>query len=92
MTVEIRIAQNNDAQEWDSIVSQSPHGTLFHQWEWLKITEKHTQSKFYPLIGMKNGVALAYFRFFPEKRTCQDGIFPTPSCCYLLSGSCHGKK
>ena len=30
MTVEIRIAHNDDAEEWDAIISQSPHGTLFH--------------------------------------------------------------
>ena len=67
MTVKIRIAQNSDAGEWDTIISQSPHGTIFHQWNWLKITEKHTKSKLYPLIGEKNGEIVGIFPLFFQK-------------------------
>ncbi len=49
MTIELRIADNNDAQEWDTIVANSPHGTIFHQWDWLKITQKHTKTSLYPI-------------------------------------------
>ena len=43
-------ASGADAGLWDSIVSRSPHGTIFHTWKWQKIVEKHTGSRFYPLI------------------------------------------
>lgn len=78
MTVEIRIAQNADAQEWDMIISDSPQGTLFHHWEWLKITEKHTQTKLYPLIGIKNGVSIGVFPLFFQKKGPARMVFSPP--------------
>jgi hypothetical protein len=78
MTVEIRIAQNNDAEEWNSIISQSPHGTLFHQWEWLKITEKHTETRLFPLIGMKNGVPIGVIPLFFQKKGPIRMVFSPP--------------
>jgi hypothetical protein len=78
MTVEIRLAQNADAKEWDMIISDSPHGTLFHHWDWLKITEKHTQTKLYPLIGIKNGVSIGVFPLFFQKKGPIGMVFSPP--------------
>lgn len=68
MAVEIRIAQNEDAEEWDSIVSHSSHGTIFHSWNWLKIVEKHSHSKLYPLIGMQGSTPVGVFPLFFRKK------------------------
>jgi hypothetical protein len=78
MTVEIRIANNSDAHEWDKIISESPYCTLFHHWNWLKITEKHTQSKLYPLIGTKNGVPVGVFPLFFQKKGPARMVFSPP--------------
>jgi hypothetical protein len=78
MTVEIRIANNADAQEWDRIISESPHGTLFHQWNWLRITEKHTRSTLYPIIGLKNGEPVACFPLFFQKKGPARMVFSPP--------------
>jgi hypothetical protein len=78
MTVEIRIAQNADAKEWDTIVSKSLHGTLFHQWNWLKITEKHTQMKLYPLIGIKGSTSIGVFPLFLQKMGPVRMVFSPP--------------
>ena len=78
MTVEIRIANNADAKEWDTIISESPHGTLFHHWNWLKITEKHTQTKLYPLIGIKNGDPIGVFPLFFQKKGPVRMVFSPP--------------
>jgi hypothetical protein len=78
MTVEIRIASNADAQEWDRIISESPHGTLFHQWNWLKITEKHTGSTLYPLMGTINGVIVGIFPLFFQKKGPLRMVFSPP--------------
>ena len=78
MTVEIRIAQNDDAKEWDAINAQSPHGTIFHQWNWLKITEKHTQSTLYPLIGMKGNTPIGIFPLFFQKKGLIRMVFSPP--------------
>jgi len=78
MTVEIRIANTADAQEWDRISSESPHGTLFHQWSWLKITEKHTRTKLYPLIGEKAGIPIGVFPLFVQKKGTVSMVFSPP--------------
>jgi hypothetical protein len=78
MTVEIRIANNSDAEEWDRIISGSPHGTLFHHWNWLKITEKHTRSTLYPLIGIKNGIPVGVIPIFFQKKGSVRMVFSPP--------------
>jgi predicted N-acyltransferase len=78
MTVEIQLAQIDDAKEWDRIISESPHGTLFHKWDWLKITEKHTQTKLYPIIGIKNGVSIGIFPLFFQKKGPARMVFSPP--------------
>ena len=78
MTIEIRIANNDDAEEWDTIYCQSPHGTIFHQWNWLKITEKHTQTKLYPLIGMKGEIPVGIFPLFFQKKGPIPMVFSPP--------------
>jgi hypothetical protein len=78
MTVEIRLAQNDDAKEWDEINSKSPHGTLFHQWNWLKITEKHTRTRLYPLIGLKNGIPIGVCPLFFQKKGPARMVFSPP--------------
>ncbi len=78
MTVEIKIAQNSDIKEWDRIVSESPYGTLFHHWDWLKITEKHTRTKLYPLIGIKKGVAIGIFPLFFQRKGPIRMVFSPP--------------
>jgi hypothetical protein len=78
MTVEIRIAQNDDANEWDMIISESPHGTLFHSWNWLKITEKHTQTILYPLIGIKGSTPIGVFPLFLQKMGPIRMVFSPP--------------
>lgn len=78
MTVEFLIAQNKDAKAWDAIISKSPYGTLFHQWEWLKITEKNTQTKLYPVMGMKNGDCIGVFPLFFQKKGPARMVFSPP--------------
>jgi hypothetical protein len=78
MSVEIRIANNDDAEVWDAIIAQSPHGTLFHTWNWLKITEKHTHMKLYPLIGMKAGTPVGVFPLFFQKKGPVRMVFSPP--------------
>lgn len=78
MTIEIRIANSEDAEEWDAIISKSPHGTIFHQWNWLKIAEKHTQTKLYPLIGMKGSTPIGVFPLFFQKKGFVRMVFSPP--------------
>jgi hypothetical protein len=78
MTIEIRPAQNTDAKEWDAIVSKSPQGTIFHQWDWLKITEKHTDYQLYPLFGIKNEEIIGIFPLFYQRKGPIRMVFSPP--------------
>jgi hypothetical protein len=78
MTIDIHIAQPDDANEWDKINSKSPHGTIFHQWDWLKITEKHTNSTLYPLIGLKGSTIIGIFPLFFQKKGPIRMVFSPP--------------
>lgn len=78
MTVEIRIAQQDDEEEWDTIVSKSPQGTLFHSWNWLKITEKHTNTTLYPLIVIKGSSPVGVFPLFFQKKGPVRMVFSPP--------------
>ena len=63
--IELELAK--DGKEWNELVKQSPHGTIFHTWEWLKIVEKHTNSKLYPLIGYKGEEPIGIYPIFYKK-------------------------
>jgi len=78
MTIELRIAQDSDAGEWDEIIGKSAQGTLFHTWNWLKITEKHTQTKLYPVIGMQDGTPVAVIPLFSQKKGLVTMVFSPP--------------
>jgi hypothetical protein len=87
MTIEICVAHNNDIDEWNTIISQSPHGTLFHYWNWLKITEKHTNMKLYPLIGIKGSTTIGIFPlFFQQKGPVRMVFSPPPHAALFYLG------
>ncbi|NJD77604.1 MAG: GNAT family N-acetyltransferase [Candidatus Methanoperedens sp.] len=68
MELELKIADENDALLWDKVVESSSHGTIFHTWKWLKIVEKHTKCRLYPLIGAKEstiiGICPVFYQTF----------------------------
>jgi len=85
MTIELRIASSEDGKEWDRIIAESPHGTLFHHWDWLKITEKHTRTTLFPLIGIKDGTAIGVFPLFLQKKGIVRMVFSPPPNTSILS-------
>jgi len=78
MAVDIRIAGKSDAKYWDRIVDESPHGTLFHKWQWLKIMEKYSGAKFCPLIGMKGEEIVGLYPLFVKKKLKMNFVFSPP--------------
>jgi hypothetical protein len=38
----------DDKSLWDKHIEESPYGTLFHRWDFLKVIEKHSGCKLYP--------------------------------------------
>ncbi|MHA1381678.1 MAG: GNAT family N-acetyltransferase [Candidatus Helarchaeota archaeon] len=79
--IEVKIANNEELKKWDDFVDSSPIGTIFHKINWLLAVEKHTKSKFYPLIGYKGEKLIAIFPIFYLKKFIIKMIFsPPPKC------------
>ncbi len=78
MPVEIRVADENNASEWEKLVETSPCSTIFHRWEWLKTVEKHTKSRFYPIIGYENSIPIGIFPLFSQKKFSIKSLFSPP--------------
>ena len=78
MTIELKIASEKDAEEWNKLVESSPHGTIFHTWKWLKIAEKHTNSKLYPIIGYKGTTPVGIFPLFYQRKAFLKMVFSPP--------------
>ena len=49
MNIDIKISNK---REWKKLEENPQYGTIFHTWEWLKIAERHTDMKLYPIIGI----------------------------------------
>ena len=76
MTIELKIANEEDAEEWDSLVDSSIPGTIFHTWKWLRIMEKHTtkkvlgrqcKGKLYPIVIYDGSTPIGLFPLFYYK-------------------------
>mgnify|MGYP000456884741 CR=1 FL=1 len=84
MTIELKVASDRDAEKWDNIVETSPHGTIFHKWNWLKIAEKYTKSKLYPIIGYKGDSPIGIFPLFYFRKYYTKMIFSPPPRVLML--------
>ncbi|TGC09409.1 GNAT family N-acetyltransferase [Methanolobus halotolerans] len=54
----------NDAQMWDDFVDESPYGTIFHKWGFLKTIEKHTGHEFLPYTLYEEDTLVCIFPAF----------------------------
>jgi hypothetical protein len=87
MTSETIIATDSDASQWDAIVNDSPHSSLFHTWRWLKIAEKYSKCTLYPLLFKRENEPVGIFPLFYQKRYFLDMIFsPPPNTALLFLG------
>ena len=41
--MELKVIGESEKEIWDKVVYESPQGTLFHSWKWLKIVEEHSK-------------------------------------------------
>lgn len=73
--MEIKILDDKDSSLWDAIVDDSPIGTIFHKWEWLRIAEKHSRSRLYPIIGLRGNRPVGVFPLFYLRRWMLKAVF-----------------
>jgi len=76
--IELKMAKGSDSEEWDRLVEASPHGTIFHNWKWLKIIEKHTHTKLYPIIGFEKDTPIGVYPLFFKKKYFIRAVFSPP--------------
>ncbi|WP_290901983.1 GNAT family N-acetyltransferase [Ferroglobus sp.] len=63
---EVEIVDKRD--EWNGLVDRADYTTIFHEWDWLKAVEKHSNTKLYPLVVKKNSTSVAIFPVFVGKK------------------------
>lgn len=71
----IRRLSTQDFSKWDSLVNNSPQGTIFHNSRWLQIAEKHSSSNLYLLVGYIGDEIIAGIPLFFIKRKGSNELF-----------------
>jgi len=64
----VRALSEDEYGLWDDLVERSPHATVVHKHDWLKIIEKHTNSKLYLYAGYLGNEIIAAIPFFCRKK------------------------
>ncbi|PSP75296.1 GNAT family N-acetyltransferase [Halobacteriales archaeon QS_1_68_20] len=49
---------------WNDVVERSPHGTPFHQYEFLEVIDRHADVEFQALVGWVDGEPVGVFPLF----------------------------
>lgn len=84
MSVKICKIDEEMADEWNRIIYESPHGTIFHTWKWLTIAGKHSGYTLHPLIGYVKNKPVALFPLFHRKKFGLNFVFSPPPHTALL--------
>lgn len=78
MSIKVQVAEKDELRNWDKLIETSPYGTIFHTYDWLRTVKKHTNSKLYPLIGMKGEEIIGAFPIFYKKKGHLKIVFSPP--------------
>ncbi|WP_292522485.1 GNAT family N-acetyltransferase [Methanoculleus sp.] len=74
MTVE----RVEDKDTWDAFIDDSPSGLLFHRWDYLHLTAKHTESTLLPYGVYKGDELVSVFPLFCKRIHGVNAIFSPP--------------
>ncbi|HOV81917.1 MAG TPA: GNAT family N-acetyltransferase [Methanothrix sp.] len=66
--IEVRPLKEDEYGLWNDIVERSPHATVTHELDWLKIIEKHSGSKLYLFTGNLGNEIVAAIPFFYRRK------------------------
>jgi hypothetical protein len=84
MSLTLIIADDSYKEMWDAIVETSPHATIFHTWDWMKLAEKHTRSRLEPLLLLNGTQPVALYPVFLLQKGPARLAFSPPPKAYLL--------
>ena len=72
-------ARVDDKDTWDTFIDESPSGLLFHKWDYLHLTAKHTGSTLLPYAVYKGGEPICVFPLFYRRIRGISTVFPAPA-------------
>jgi lipid II:glycine glycyltransferase (peptidoglycan interpeptide bridge formation enzyme) len=84
MTVTLRLADDAFQKTWDDTVLSSPHGMIFHTWQWLKLVELNTSTILLPMLVYKGTQLIALYPVFLQKKGFFTLAFSPPPGAYML--------
>ncbi len=68
----------NDKDIWDTFIDESPSGLLFHKWDYLTITGKHTGYTFLPYAVYKGEELICLYPLFQKRIHGVNAVFSPP--------------
>jgi hypothetical protein len=68
----------DDKGLWDKFIEESPYGTIFHLWDFLKIIEKHSGCKLYPYGVYRGGELTCLFPVYVRNFMGSIMVFSPP--------------
>ncbi|WP_129116684.1 lipid II:glycine glycyltransferase FemX [Halegenticoccus tardaugens] len=76
----IRVGPATDEQleSWDKNVERSPHGTVYHQLEALRVQADHSGTMLHPLVGFKGQESVGIFPLFTRSKARVNAAFSPP--------------
>jgi hypothetical protein len=76
----MEVFSGSDSKQWNSIINVSQNGTLYHSWEWLKVIEKNSDSRLFPLVffDTKDNQPFGAIPLFFKKKLGLKMIFSPP--------------
>lgn len=66
--IKLKIIEEQERKEWEKIVRESPHGTIFHTLDWMDILEKTYKVKKLPIGIYENDDLIGIFPAFLQKK------------------------
>lgn len=72
----VKLMDNKDV--WDKFIDESPYGTLFHKWDFLKIMEKHSNHTLYPYAIYRGDELVCLFPLFIRRYMGVNMVFSPP--------------
>ena len=78
MAIEVKVADKSELGKWNEWVSLSPHGTIFHTLDWLKIVKKYKNMELIPIVGYRGNEVIGLFPLFLIKKGRFKGAFSPP--------------
>ena len=81
--IKVKIADDEEIKKWDSLIGLSPQGSIFHQYNFLKIMEKYSNSKLHPLIGYKGSEPIGLFPIFKISKGPISTVFSPPPSLFI---------